>query len=95
MLEATLSTVDSAVAVPEIGWTAMIRFLPHLPRVSWALLIITAWMVFLWATTASLAPIVLWFMGLLVVVLLRLGSTLKQTVHNHPFTRSVRHATPS
>jgi hypothetical protein len=60
---------------------AVTRFLPQLSTTSWALLIVTAWMVILWATTASLAPIVMWFIGLFVVVLLRLMSTQKQNVH--------------
>ena len=58
----------------------MTRYLPHLPTASWALLIFTAWMIIMWATTASIAPIVLWFIGLCVLLLLRLMNRPKQNV---------------
>jgi hypothetical protein len=58
----------------------MNRFLPKWRTATWALLIFTAWMIIIWATTASMAPIVLWFIGLLVVVALRLMSRPKQNV---------------
>ena len=83
MLEATLSTVDSAVAVPRLEGTAMIRFLPQVSTILWAVLIGTAWMIVMWATTGSIAPIVLWFIGLFVVIGLRVMSR---------FTEAIRHA---
>jgi hypothetical protein len=43
-------------------------------------LIFTAWMILIWATTASVAPIVLWFIGLFVVLLLPLMSRSKLNV---------------
>lgn len=48
----------------------MTRFLPHLRKGTWALLIFTAWMILISATTPSVAPIILWFIGLFVVILL-------------------------
>jgi uncharacterized membrane protein YhaH (DUF805 family) len=59
---------------------AAMRFLPQGSTGIWALLIFTTWMIIMWATTASIAPIVLWFIGLLVVLLLRLISRPKQNV---------------
>jgi hypothetical protein len=56
------------------------RFLPQVPTAVWALLIFTTWMIIMWATTASIAPIVLWFIGLFVVAVLRLMSRPKQNV---------------
>ena len=58
----------------------MTRLLPRLSKAFWTLLIITAWMIILWATTASIAPIVLWFGGMFVAILLWLMSRPKQTV---------------
>ena len=56
------------------------RFLPQGSTAIWALLIFTAWMIIMWATTASIAPIVLWFIGLFVVIVLRFMSRPKQNV---------------
>ena len=64
-------------AVSRIGRRAM-RFLPR--GSTWALLILTVWMIVMWATTGSIAPMVLWSVGLFVVVLLRLISRPKQNV---------------
>jgi hypothetical protein len=58
----------------------MDRFLPHWRTATWAVLIFTAWMIIMWATTASIAPLVLWFIGLFVVVVLRLMSRPSQNV---------------
>jgi hypothetical protein len=55
----------------------MTRFLPHWRTATWALLIFTAWMILMWATTASAAPIVMWFIGLFVVLGLWLVSGTK------------------
>jgi hypothetical protein len=48
----------------------MARFFPAWRKATWALLIFTVWMIVMWATTGSVAPIVMWFIGLLVVVIL-------------------------
>ena len=61
----------------------MTRFLPQVSTTFWAVLIGTAWMVIMWATTRSFAPIVLWFIGLFVVIGLRVLSR---------FTEAMRHA---
>jgi hypothetical protein len=63
-------------------WTApqMTRFLPQGRTAFWALLIFTAWMIILWATTVSIAPIVMWFIGMVVVILLSLMSGSKHNV---------------
>ena len=61
----------------------MTHFLPQLSTTFWAVLIGTAWMVIMWATTGSFAPIVLWFIGLFVVIGLRAMSR---------FTEAMRHA---
>jgi hypothetical protein len=58
----------------------MTRFLPHWPKATWALLIFTAWMILISATTTTMAPVVLWFVGLSVVVLLWLVSGTKLNV---------------
>lgn len=46
----------------------MTRFFPVWRKATWALLIFTVWMVVMWATTGSVAPIVMWFIGLAVVL---------------------------
>jgi hypothetical protein len=48
----------------------MTRFLPHWLTATWALLIFTAGMIIMWATTGSIAPMVLWLIGMFVVVVL-------------------------
>jgi hypothetical protein len=48
----------------------MTRFFPVWRKATWALLIFTVWMIVMWATTASVAPIVLWFIALSVVIAL-------------------------
>jgi hypothetical protein len=58
----------------------MTRFLPRWRVATWALLLLTAWMIILWVTTASFAPMVLWFIGLVGVVALRLLSRPRQNV---------------
>lgn len=58
----------------------MTRLLPHGPTAVWALVIFTAWMIIMWATTGSIAPMVLWFIGLFVVVLLWLMNRPRQNV---------------
>ena len=58
----------------------MTRFLLHWRTATWALLVFTAWMIIMWATTGSIAPIVLWFIGLFVVVLLQVINGPKQNV---------------
>ncbi len=55
----------------------MTRLLPQWRKATWALLIFTAWMILISTTTPSVAPIVLWFIGLFVVVLLWLISRSK------------------
>jgi hypothetical protein len=58
----------------------MTRFLPQWRTATWALLVFTAWMIIMWATTGSIAPIVLWFIGLFVVVVLQVMNGPKQDV---------------
>lgn len=58
----------------------MTRFLPHWGTAIWALLIATAWMMIMWATTGSIVPMVLWFVGLSVVLLLWVLKRPRQNV---------------
>ena len=62
----------------------MTRFLPQLSTAFWAVLIVTAWMIVMWATTGSIAPIVLWSIGLFVVIGLRLLSRFTEAMRNAP-----------
>ena len=59
----------------------MTRFLHQARIATWGLGILTAWMVVMWATTGSLVPMVLWFIGLAVVIVLWLLNRPKQNVH--------------
>jgi hypothetical protein len=58
----------------------MPRLLPFWRNATWALLIFTAWMILITVMTASLAPAVLWLIGLFVVVILWLASRSKLNV---------------
>lgn len=58
----------------------MYRYLPQLRTATWALLIATAWMVIMWATTGSIVPMVLWFIGVSIVLLLWVVNRPKQNV---------------
>jgi MFS superfamily sulfate permease-like transporter len=61
--------------------TAMTRYLPHGATATWALVIFTVWMVIMWASTGSIVPMILWFIGLAIVVVLWLASRPRQNVH--------------
>ena len=47
----------------------MTRFVPQWRKATWALLIFTAWMIVISAVTTTMAPVVLWFIGMFVLVL--------------------------
>ena len=58
----------------------MTRFLPQWKIGTWAFLLFTAWLILMWATTASAAPILMWFIGLFVALGLWLLSGPKLNV---------------